>query len=491
MAKILDCLTVQKEMLLIEANIIASIYANPNLLIDNDNITKDMFKNEKWKCFFIIAKTIISQESKALDENTVETYLSLEGKVNKTLKGYYEKYGGYTSVEFSSEIVDTDSFDLWVNKLKLYSSLYDYISTCTFYENDIENIISKLNANELYDYISAKVNNVFINTDNSICKPKEILDGIDSMIEKANKGLNMGLPIKSEILNAEVKGLVLGQIYGIMANSGVGKTTIVIETILSSIWEHDESCVMILNEQDLEKMQQQLLTWVINNVINPHKKFASSRWLEGCFTEEELNLINKAKEILKEKKKNGKIIIQELQTYTCKAVVRIIKKYAGLGVKYFILDTFKVSGDATGEQWQSLVADSVTLYNLIKPSNLNVNLVLTAQLEKGRASVSRYLNESNIGVGKNIKDVMSVILMVRHVYNDEYINERFALKVEKPLVGTTATQECILNKNKNYQIIFIDKNRNGVSNKFQIVAEQNLGWLTYKEVGITNISFGT
>lgn len=491
MANILDTLTVKREMLLIEANIIASIYANPSLLIDNDELNKDMFKNEKWKCFFIIAEQIIKQGGKALDENTVETFLALPSKVNETLKIVYDKNGGYSSVDFTSEIVDTNSFDLWVNNLKLYSSLYDYISTCTFYEDDIKNVISKLNANELYDYISAKVNNVFINTDNSICKPREISDGIRDMVEKANKGLNMGLPIKSDIINSEVKGLVLGQIYGIMANSGVGKTTIVIETIISSLWEHDESCVMILNEQDLEKMQQQLLTWIINNVIKPNRKFSSSRWIEGHFTDVELELIEKAIDILEERKKNGKIIIQELQTYTCKAVVRIIKKYAGLGVKYFILDTFKVSGDATGEQWQSLVADSVTLYNLIKPSNLNVNLVLTAQLEKGKASISRYLNESNIGVGKNIKDVMSVILMVRHVYNDEYPDGRFALKVEMPIEGTKATQEVVLSNKKNYQVVFIDKNRNGTSNKFQVVVEQDLGWLTYKEVGITNINFGT
>ena len=37
----------------------------------------------------------------------------------------------------------------------------------------------------------------------------------------------------------------------------------------------------------------------------------------------------------------------------------------------------------------------------------------------------------------------------------------------------------------------IDKNRNGESGSYQIVCKQNLGTLEYKEVGVTDIPFGT
>lgn len=489
MAEILTTQDISDQMISIEASVVGSIYVEPSLLYEYE-LNKDIFKSPIWKCFFIIADRIVSKGGQSLDQVTIETFLCMDG--NEKLKSVYETIGGYSKVSLPMDIVDTSNMEMWVEELRKYSATYDYIKSCTFTNDDLKNVINVLDSNELYDYINAKLNNVFINVDTNVGKPKAINYDIREMVSECNEGKSIGLPIPSDILNSEIKGLQMGQIYGIAGLSGAGKTTTVIELILSTIWDNGESVLMMLNEQDLKKMQQQMLTWIINNKLNPKVKFSSGRWMDGHFTDEEQAIINQAIEILEGKIKDNTILIEELQRYTCKSACKLIKKYASLGIKYFILDTFKISSDAKGDnQWGSFMADAVELYDLVKPAGLNVNLILTLQLEKGRAAISRYLNESNIGISKNIKDVFSVLILMRRLYNDEYTGEKNELKTVMPIDGTQSSREIILEKHKQYAVLFIDKNRNGTANQYQIVSEQHLGWLTYKEVGICNVPFGT
>lgn len=489
MATILTTQDIADQMITIEASVVSSIYVDHSLLFEYE-LNKNMFKNPIWKCFFIVAEKIISKGGQSLDQVTVETFLDMDG--NEKLKSKYEQYGGYQKISLPMDMVDTSNIQMWVEDLKKYSATYDYIKDCTFTNDDLKDVINALNPNELYDYITAKMNNVFISVDTNVGKPKPINHNIRDMVSECDEGKSIGLPIPSNILNSEIKGLQMGQVYGIAGLSGAGKTTTVIELILSTIWDNGESVLMMLNEQDLKKMQQQMLTWIINNKLEPKVKFSSGRWMDGHFTDEEQILISQAIEILESKIEDNTILIEELQRYTCKSVCKLIRKYASLGIKYFILDTFKISSDAKGDnQWGSFMADAVELYDLVKPSVLNVNLILTLQLEKGRAAISRYLNESNIGISKNIKDVFSVLILMRRLYNDEYTGEKNELKTELPIEGTSSSREVVLDRKKQYAVLFIDKNRNGTANQYQIVAEQHLGWLTYNEVGICNVPFGT
>lgn len=485
----LTCNEISELMLPIEANVVASIYSDPNLIHDLD-IGKELFQSNIWKCYYLVAEKIVKSGGQSLDEITIETFLNLEP--NHKLRDIFYSFGGYKKISMAIDIVDSSNAKFWSEELRKYSGIYEYIKNCTITKDMFNNKLHNLSADDVYDYITAKTSNCFIGLDSNVCVPKELTSGIYDMIDHCDKGLQQGMPIPSDILNSEIKGLQLGQILGIAGLSGSGKTTTVIELILSTIWDNGESAVIFLNEQDLKKMQQQMITWIINNKLQPSHELSSGRWLSGHFSDSEKTLILTATKMLEEKITDNKIIICELLRYNCKSVCRMIKKYASLGIKYFVLDTFKVSTDAkTDQQWQSFMADAVELDNLIKPASLNVSLVLTMQLEKGKAAVSRYLNESNLGISKNIKDVFSVLLLMRRLYNDEYPERKNALSVVKPIPNSNSTQEVTLSPHKQYCIIFIDKNRNGVSNQFQIVSEQDLGKLKYKEIGICNVPFGT
>ena len=91
-----------------------------------------------------------------------------------------------------------------------------------------------------------------------------------------------------------------------------------------------------------------------------------------------------------------------------------------MGVKYFILDTFKLdAGKVTNNSWTEMQQNMVAIKDTIKAESLNVHILITFQLEKG-SSTMRYYTQNNIGIAKNIVDVASTCIMVRDMFEDEY-----------------------------------------------------------------------
>lgn len=468
----------------IEGVIVGTFWSDPQLYFDYSDLTIDKFKSPIWKFYFGIGRKLAEKDIKSFNSVDVEVYLDN----NEKLKNAYDNYGGFETVEVVSNIINEKNIDSYVKELIKWDAIYNVVDSFNFKSDDI-NKIKNLNIDELYNYFSTVLNNVFINTNDNVNSSK-LNEGLDEIIENADKGLNMGMPYNSPILSNITKGLCLGQLYLFGGLSGAGKSTFMQDVMLASIWEMGEPCVIMLNEQDHVKWKQQFLTYIINNIVlkdEYDKYFYSSRWLEGSFTEEEFEWINAAKEILLSKENSGMIIFIEFKSYSQKRAERIIKKYSSFGVTKFILDTFKLSTDRGDEQtWLSLQEDARKFDDLIKPANLNVTLILTLQLQKS-SRLLRYLTSDNIGLGKNVIDVASVSLLMRRLWNDEYAGGTHEIKVKRPIEGTDCKEEVILDPKKKYVIIFIEKNRNGISQEYQVVAEQNLGLLKYTEVGICDI----
>ena len=155
-----------------------------------------------------------------------------------------------------------------------------------------------------------------------------------------------------------------------------------------------------------------------------------------------------------------------------------------MGVQYFVLDTMKPSANAKGEIYQSMMSDAVALYDVIKPTNLNVHLLCTYQLNKSSSKI-RKLTSDNIGMAKSIVDVMSMNIMVRHPHAEEFAGESHELKCYR--LDKKQKIPFSLDKDKSYLIIFITKNRFGRANHQQIIAEFDMGTNKYHEVGYTII----
>ena len=348
-------------------------------------------------------------------------------------------------------------------------------------------------AEKIYDTYTAYLNDAFMNIEQKV-KSYNVLDGMHEFNERCDAGEEQGLPFcaydkdAAKILNHEVNGFnINGHIYALGGLSGTGKSTLAINLLFPTILVTGERAVFIINEEDQNKFRREAETWVINNIILKNqegKYFNKKRFREGHFTEEEKGWLKQAADFLEARKEEHLITVVPLERYTVSIAIKIIKKYAKLfGVRIFCIDTFKESADIRQDEstWKSMERDARSLYDVIKESALNVGLFLTYQLSKA-SSKTRYLTKSDIGQAKNIEDVFSVNLMVRRVYPDEMLGEKREIKYWTTLQGGTRTERH-MERDKNYLVMFICKNRFGSSDPYQILIECDLGKNTYKELG--------
>ena len=183
------------------------------------------------------------------------------------------------------------------------------------------------------------------------------------------------------------------------------------------------------------------------------------------------------------------IILKPFSQYATSKAIKTIKKYSSMGVKYFMLDTFKADSKVVNNEafWFNLQQNMVEIYDVIKPESKNVHIWITFQLSKG-STKQRHYGQDNVGMAKNIIDVCSTCIMIRQVFDDEYENgkhELYVYKKEKRNGNIETEIPVKLKKGKNYQILFIVKNREGSTNSYQIVVDHDLSRNIYKEVGYT------
>lgn len=460
-----------------EANVVASIFKNPELLYDLDLKLEDL-SNNIWKCWFAIASGLILKENKtALDELTVNIYLDKHPK----LKIKVDEHGGYSTIQDATSYIKLDNFDGYVSEIKKWNILLELLKYGFPISNKLSEYVDK-STTEIYEELEMYLNHTFVNVESGV-QSYNAFDGIYEFIDSLNEGADVGLPFaNADLLNAETGGMRLGTMTGLGGLSGSGKSLLAFTYLIPSAIKYEIPMCFIINEESLARFQRELVCWVCNNVLNKEVNKYTLR--NGNFGSNLMSTLREAADYIESMKEKRLLTIVPLQRYSCNLAIKVIKKYAGLGVKYFLLDTMKPSCDAKGEIYQSMMNDSVALYDVIKPTSLNVHLLVTYQLNKGSNKIRKYTSD-NIGMSKNIIDIMSLNIMVRAPFTDEYAGNPKALKCYR-VEGKTKIPFS-LDENKSYSIIFITKNRFGRANHQQIVAEFDMGLDKYVEVGYANI----
>ena len=307
------------------------------------------------------------------------------------------------------------------------------------------------------------------------------------MIEKLDEGYAVGLPYNNmDIITKETGGQYLGSITLVGGLSNVGKSTFARNAVIPTAIKEKERIVIIVNEDGLGKWQRELLVFVANNIIKDDLQKHVVR--DGHFEKGTKEILYKAADWLKEQTDNHIITILPFQQYKTENAIKTIKKYSSMGVKYFLLDTFKLdAGNVSEKSWLEMQQNMVKINDVIKPEAKNLHILITFQLAKGSVK-QRYYTQDNIGMSKNIIDVASTCIMIRDLYDDEYTGEKRELRVYKLEGKNGKTKIPVkLDKDKHYQILFIIKNREGSANRYQVVIEHDMSRNIIKEVGITNV----
>lgn len=455
-----------------EASVVAIMYKNPDLLIES-NLTEEDFHEDCWKSYFKILKGLIINENKTCASDIdIGLYLDKHPEQKKD----YNKYGGYDTIEAAAnEYVSEQNFDGYLASLRKWNTVIKLIKRGFPCDEKRLSDICDMTVDDLYEEYTVYLNDIFSNTDNNI-KSYNGFEGMHELIDELDEGMNVGIPFANcELLNNEIGGMLGGNIIGIGASSGVGKSTLSINYVFPSMVKYNHSAVFIINEEDQNKFKKEALIWYCTNELkHPIQKKVLR---DGNFDKETKEALYKAAEWFESQKENHNITIIPLERYTAKIVVKLLKKWSHMA-DVIVLDTLKESADSRNkESWKSMMTDCVDFYDCIK--HTDACMIITYQLVKNK---SRYITNADIGISKGILDIFSVNLFFRRPFQSEYKGEKDALYCYKTggEYGKEKTQ-FHLEKDGNYMICFISKNRFGNSGK-QIVSEADFSINKYRDL---------
>lgn len=431
-----------------------------------NELTKRLKKLQLWGC---------GSRTKFIPE--IYKYSSIENRA-KILSGIINTDGSVESPSFSSINITTYSGKMFEDIIEVARSLGFKVST---------NITDRTNKSSTKKY------------DKEISYSIRIMSNDWSLLTLSTKHKNKLKTLENQriknIVDIKYIGKEKSQCIMLDGNEHLYITndfivthnsTVVRSTTIPSIISMNEKLVIMVNEDSLAKWQREMLVWICNNIL----KFDIQKHIvrDGNYHPDVKAKLHEAADWLEEKTKNHMVtVIPFLQYQTAKAI-KEIRKYAAMGVKYFILDTFKMdAGKISSNSWLEMQQSMVAIKDVVKAEALNVHALITFQLEKG-SSTMRYYTQNNIGLAKNIVDVASTCIMIRDIYEDEYTGEKRALQVYRLEGKNGRTKVSVpLNKDKKYQLFFIVKNQEGAANAFQVVAEHDKSRNIINEIGITNV----
>ena len=453
-----------------EANVVSILYKNPSLLYDT-NLTLEDFHHNVWRVYFNIASDIILVEKKnTLDELTVGFYL----EKHKKLKNKYDEYNGWDTISAAMEYVDVANFEGYVAELRKWQTIIKLVKRGFPCDKEKLSEFCDRTTEEIYDEYSIYLNDIFVNVDNNIHSHNGF-DKMRELVDELDSGKNVGIPFANcDILNQEIGGMMGGNIIGIGAVSGMGKSTISINYILPSVIKYNLQAVFIINEENESKFRKEALCWYCSQILkHPVPKHVLR---DGNFDAETKEVLYKAADWFESQKHNNNITIIPLERYTASTVVKLIKKYSKMMCDIIVLDTLKESSDSRNkESWKSLMTDCVDFYDAIK--HTQTCMIVTYQLTKNK---SKYLTSADIGISKGILDVFSVNLFFRRPLQTEFEGEKDELYCYK-LSGSTKLP-FKLKQDTHYMIAFIDKCRYGATG-IQIVSEADFSINKFEDKG--------
>ena len=280
-----------------EAEVIAGILQDLSKL-DDYPISESIFLNEGWKTYFTIARDL-HKEGLTLTEQNIELYLGngTEYTRRPDTAELYEKHGGWKTIEkiLATVKISHEEFECYYNRLVKYSSLFNHIQSMRF-PNPRE-LVNK-ETEEMYAELLNALDDSFSEANRGMIE-HSVSDGLSDLIETLDEGEQRGLDIglHMERLNDIIKGFLPGRIYGLGALSGTGKSTVAINMLTEIALSTNEKVVIIVNEEDYRKVQQEMLLYVMNNKIRlfPFKK---DRFFEGNFSTPEKGMLKQASEFL-------------------------------------------------------------------------------------------------------------------------------------------------------------------------------------------------
>ena len=476
-----------------ESLICGYLWSNPNLYqkYKSHTVTKDTFTDNTWYFYFTLGFEMYHNGIRSFDDKTVYTYVVNRPKEvgKKSYIDAYNDFGGYETIQDLIEACedDGDNDEYHFGEIQKYESLRKLQKDSLINVNDRELIIKlcKLNLKQIQLYFQTKQKEAFAHVNSGEVVEHDLASNLGEVIEVLNRGETMGMPLHdAPRLNRKIKGWKNGALYYLVLSSGVGKSSIAMEKFILGLFENQEKAILAINEESVTKWQQLLLATVSNKILN--KKINREKMYEGNFTPE---MYQKLENAAKWAEDNGQGLIKtlELKKYRLEDILSRVELYRPKGFSKLIIDTFKPDRSTQDlARWEAFSNSAQELHDLIKEDNYNVGTLATVQLKIGKET--RFLDLEATGKSMEIVEVASVVMMGRLMYDDEF-EGRYALNpynYEKDFTGTWVKTPYKLDKEKEYLILWLSKNRFGDETE-QIIYEANYSINSFVEVAYVKV----
>lgn len=463
-----------------EANFIFSMWKDPELYGDMGKEikpTEDILTPDG-VFYYSLGKELFDKDYQSFDEVTIFTHL----QDNPILLEGFNRRGGIRTVNEIRDILDINNAESYYDNLlksnmlmKLYDKGFDVLTEI--------NKFKKMNTTQLYDYFEYQLDNVFLNRGAGVKIEDFVLD--DQFLQDCHDGIEKGLSYASAapILNYHTLGLHKSNVQIFGGFSGTGKSSFVVAAYMMSILEQGEKITIIANEMNIKAWKHIYLATVLSSRLK-YYGLTRKKQKTGNFNEEHWKMLKEAQRWSNENH-GSQIKFVKIYDYSIEDVKRVIRKQSKLGFKYTIFDTFKSENNASANVTGELIEASKQLLQVAEKED--VCIIITMQLAIHMEG-TRYLTSQTLSNAKGVKEVVSEVVLMRKVWEDEYSGEKYDIKpyrlAKDPITNkiTSVREYITINPDKKYRIMFLDKTRND-EDDMCILFQFDGAWNQWREIG--------
>lgn len=466
----------------LEASFVFCLWKNPELFNDYNefNPSTELMLNDS-RFYYSLGQEMSSLGYKSLDHASIYGHL----KDDEDIRKKFNSLGGYQTVDKMCKIINTENVESYYDTLTKGNMLLE-LNDKGFNVLDELSKFKKMTSSQLYNYYEYQLDNIFLNRGAGV--EIEDLEITDDFINRSNAGEGRGLSYAatSPIMNYHTMGLHKSNVQIFAGFSGTGKSSYVVHSYVLPILDNGENITIIANEMNIDAWRHLFLATVLSQKLN-YFGLTRKKQKTGSFTEEQMAKIKEAQKYIEDNYK-GRIKFVKIYDYSIEDVRRVIRKQSKRGFGYFIYDTFKSENAASDKVTGELIEASKTLLQVAEKED--VCIVITMQLAIYMEN-TRYLTAATLSNAKGVKEVVSELVLMRKLWDDEFTGEKYDVKpwryMKDPITGKIngSKEYLTLDREKRYRVMFLDKTRND-EDDICVLSKFDGQWNAWKEVGYCN-----
>jgi hypothetical protein len=478
-----------------ESLFVGNLWKNPNLYskYKSHKIEQGTFTKPIWYFYYHIGKEMYDNSIRSFEDTSVYSYLTTKPK-EQNKKSYFEFYdesGGFATIQdlMNECTKDSSNDDYHFSEVQKYESLriLQDENLLNIHSTEFIKKLANMNLKQLHTFCQHKFKTSFSHINSGDVIIYNLTEDIEEVIDELDQGEEVGLPLfDSPRLTKRINGQKLGNLMYLVLSSGVGKSSIVTEKFVLSIFDHNvkaldpdndldfEKALIFVNEEGKKRWQARLLATVASRILK--EPIARDVVNKGKYSPEHRKTLVKAAKWLKQNQPDFiKLVV--LKKYRIEDVISNIELHRPLGYAHIYFDTFKPDLSQQTDRWLAFSNSAQDLHDCIKDENYNCATLATVQMKIGKEF--RYLDLDSIGKSMEIVEVAAVVMAGRLMFDDEFEgkNKVFCFNYEKDSHGKWQKKEFELDPEKKYLILFLPKNREGSEDEqivFRVISDLNV-----------------